>query len=542
MQPTADDLMRPHRPPSVPLQSLVHTVPVQVHAMADAQVSGLAIQTARVRPGDLFVAVAGQRSHGAQYIEQAIHAGARGVLTDEAGYRIARELDASVGHELPVLVVDDGHDVREIAGQVAATIYGQPAARLTTAGITGTNGKTTTTFFLDAILRTAGHHTGLMGTVETRLGDHTVSSTRTTVEAPELQGFLARCLEEEVTAVSMEVSSHALALHRITGTQFDVVGFTNLQRDHLDFHGSMAEYFAAKAQLFHSDYARAGVINVDDDWGVQLHRQATIDTWSVATTPERAAHVHADWTVVEVGDYQPNYGTQFVLQGPHGQRLRCHSALPGTVNVANAALAALMARLAGVSDNNITEGLRSLHSIPGRMEVVSKPAQPLTIVDYAHTAEALDFALSSLRQDLAARAHESGTHGVLRVVCGAAGDRDPSKRPEMGAVAARLADVVYIADDDPHGEDRATIRQDLLKGAQSEAQRQAAHGRIIDVKEYDQRESAIDDVIAAASDGDIILIAGRGHETVQDMAGVPHELDDRRHARRALTRWSNQHH
>lgn len=272
MQPTADDLMRPHRPPSVPLQSLVHTVPVQVHAMADAQVSGLAIQTARVRPGDLFVAVAGQRSHGAQYIEQAIHAGARGVLTDEAGYRIARELDASVGHELPVLVVDDGHDVREIAGQVAATIYGQPAARLTTAGITGTNGKTTTTFFLDAILRTAGHHTGLMGTVETRLGDHTVSSTRTTVEAPELQGFLARCLEEEVTAVSMEVSSHALALHRITGTQFDVVGFTNLQRDHLDFHGSMAEYFAAKAQLFHSDYARAGVINVDDDWGVQLHQ------------------------------------------------------------------------------------------------------------------------------------------------------------------------------------------------------------------------------------------------------------------------------
>ncbi|WP_051196707.1 UDP-N-acetylmuramoyl-L-alanyl-D-glutamate--2,6-diaminopimelate ligase [Jonesia quinghaiensis] len=538
MQPSADDLMRPHSQPHRSLGELVEGLVVD-HASSDntwrdIPVTGMGIQTSLIKPGDIYVAVQGQRTHGARFAEQARARGAVAVLTDEAGVEICGQSPEL--KDFPVFAAKTGIDLRHTAGHMAARLYGNPGSELLLVGITGTNGKTTTTFFLDAILRAAGHKTGLMGTVEVRLAEQAVPSTRTTVEAPVLQGYLSRCMEEGVSAVSMEVSSHALSLGRVAGARFDVVGFTNLQRDHLDFHGTMTDYFRAKAQLFSAEYARIGVVNVDDEWGYELARTAEIDTWSLATTESRARETNATWRVAKVTPFIAGEGSEFVLAGPDGEELTGHTALPGIVNVANAALAALMARAANISPQVIVAGLKSLQAIPGRMEVVSRPDEPLTIVDYAHTTDALNFALSSMRQDLAHR-DEPGESRLI-VVFGAAGERDAGKRPDMGRVAVQHADIVLVADDDPYNESRPQIRRDILDGALPEVDRQREQGREVSIKNFERREDAIDEAISIASDRDIILIAGRGHERIQDLAGVQHELDDRVHARQALLRRS----
>ena len=466
-------------------------------------VTGVTVASGQARPGDLFVAVPGLKVHGAGYAAEAVDAGAGAVLTDAAG----REPAASAG--VPVLVADDP---RALAGPVAAWVYGEPATRLVTVGITGTNGKTTTAYFVDAALRAQHRLTAVLGTVELRIGDDAMESPRTTVESPVLQGICALALERGATALTTEVSSHGLALGRLGGMTFDVVGFTNLQRDHLDFHGNMPGYFAAKATLFDAERARRGVVVVDDEWGRRLAAQAPIPVETVST---HADDPHpADWSVTEAQIGLDGVGSSFVLRGPDGVRHEATSPLPGLVNVSNAAAAIVLAQAAGVDLDVAIDAVAHAHEIPGRMERVVERGDgfPLCLVDYAHTPDALVLALQAVRPI---------TPGRLVIVFGSDGDRDQGKRPIMGAIAAELADVLVVTDENPRSEDPGSIRAAILAGAREVR----PDGR--DVVEVTPRADAIRHALTLAGDRDTVIVTGKGHEPTQEIAGVFHRYNDR---------------
>ncbi|PFG35885.1 UDP-N-acetylmuramoylalanyl-D-glutamate--2,6-diaminopimelate ligase [Flavimobilis soli] len=474
-------------------------------------VSSVVLDNRRAEAGDLFAAVPGARVHGASFAADAVSRGATAVLTDAAGARAVRD----AGCDVPVLVAED---VRATLGAVAAAVHGEPAAAMRTFGVTGTNGKTTTTFLLDHALRALGRRTGLVGTVESRFGDTVVPSTLTTPEAPELQGWLAAMVADDVDTLSMEVSSHSIAMHRVDGIVFDVVGFTNLSQDHLDFHGTLEDYFAVKAELFGPERARRGVVVVDDEWGARLAREARVPVTTVATTTVDA---DADWTVQDV-ETEPG-GSRFTLVHRDGRRVATRVALPGGFNVANAALACVMLLESGVDADTLVaalgpEGFDA--RVPGRMEVLSDA--PRVVVDFAHNADALELALSSLRMT---------TPGRLVVVFGATGDRDRGKRPHMGAVAARFADVVVVTDDDPHSEPPGPIRAEVIAGARAVTGREGPGPEILEIA---PRAEAIRQAVLSAAATDTVLLAGRGHETVQEVDGVDLPLDDRVEARAAL--------
>lgn len=468
----------------------------------DLLVSGVTVASGDAQPGDLFVAVPGLKVHGARYAADAVAAGAVAVLTDEAG----RDL-AGVG--VPVLLADDP---RALAGRAAAWVYDEPAEKLATVGITGTNGKTTTAYFVDAALRAVHPLTAVLGTVELRIGDEAIESPRTTVEAPVLQAICALSLERGATALTTEVSSHGLALDRLAGMRFDVVGFTNLQRDHLDFHGDMPGYYAAKARLFEPDRAGRGVVVVDDEWGRRLAAEARIPVRTVATHVDDLQE--ADWQVVEAQIGLDGVGSSFVLRGPDGARHEAFSPLPGLVNVSNAALAIVLAHAAGVGIEAAMDAIAHAHEIPGRMERVVERGGgfPLCLVDYAHTPDALALALEAVRPI---------TPGRLVVVLGSDGDRDQGKRPIMGAIAARLADVLVVTDENPRSEDPASIREAILAGAHDER----PDGR--DVVEVSPRADAIRRALSIAGDADTVIVTGKGHEPTQEIAGVFHRYNDR---------------
>ncbi|MFZ5871496.1 MAG: UDP-N-acetylmuramoyl-L-alanyl-D-glutamate--2,6-diaminopimelate ligase [Actinomycetota bacterium] len=482
---------------------------------ADVLVTGVTLDSRAVRPGDLYAALPGARAHGADFAGQAAAAGAVACLTDPAGATRA------AGSGLPLLVVDDP---RARLGGLAAAVYGDPASRLLLLGVTGTNGKTTTTYLLDAALRAAGHLTGLVGTVETRVGNERLPSVRTTPEAPDVHALLALMLERGVTACAMEVSSHALALHRVDGVVYDVAGFTNLSQDHLDFHHDMADYFAAKASLFTPERARRGVVCVDDEWGRRLVERARVPVVTVTTRPD----VEADWSAGRLEVAASGATTAFALRGRGGREYRLTSPLPGEFNVANTALTFVMLLEAGLDAGAAARGLALAAGVPGRMERVqsSAPDEPLALVDYAHTPDALAAALRALRPS---------TRGRLVVVLGAGGDRDPSKRPAMGEAAAAHADLVVVTDDNPRSEDPAAIRAAVLEGA-----RRAAAASGAEVVEVADRAQAVAAAVAAtAGRADTVLVAGKGHETGQEVAGTVHPFDDREVLRRALERWAD---
>ena len=476
-----------------------------------AGITGVALDNRRVQPGDLFAALPGAHQHGATFATAAVAAGARAVLTDPAGRELLEDVD------VPVLVAAD---VRAVLGRVSAWIYGEPATQLRTFGITGTNGKTTTSYLLEEIVRRAGRTTGLIGTVELKVGEERVPARLTTPEAPAIQALLARMQQSSVTDLVMEVSSHALAQHRVDGIVYDLVGFTNLTADHLDFHGGIENYFAAKAELFTPERARRGVVLVDDEWGQRMARQARIPVVTVSTRPDGP---DADWQAsITVGRADH---TSFSLTHRDGHSLSTAIWMPGRFNVANAALALAMALESGLTAHTLHtvlgDGLRA--HVPGRMEQVA--ATPRCIVDFAHNAEAMEQVLRALHPT---------TKGRLLVVFGATGERDKAKRAQMGRVAVAGADVVVVTDDDPHDEDPATIRRQVMAGALGavpEAQRQ---GRTVDVFEAAPRAEAIRRTVHAAGPADTVLIAGRGHETLQEIAGVDHHLDDREEVRAAL--------
>ncbi|HEX5018069.1 MAG TPA: UDP-N-acetylmuramoyl-L-alanyl-D-glutamate--2,6-diaminopimelate ligase [Actinomycetes bacterium] len=462
---------------------------------ANTSVTGVSLDSRDVRPGDLFIGLPGERVHGARFANQASADGAVAVLTDSEG----RDFVAT---STPLIVV---HSPRGRVGEIAAEVYGRPADQLLTIGVTGTNGKTTTTYLLESGLRSAGHRTGVVGTVGTIIDGAAFETSKTTPEATELHALLAVMLERGVTAVAMEVSSHALAMGRVDGCRFDVAGFTQLSTDHLDFHRSEEAYFDAKLALFQPGHSRQSVVTIDDEGGRRIADGAGVPVITVGFSDA------ADWTIEDVRE-RLNGGYRFELSGPDRSTRSCEVSLMGRFNVSNAALAQLLLETAGVDASTAAKGIALCPGVPGRMERVG-PREVALVVDYAHTTDALGRAIDAVRP--------SGDGRVI-VVFGCGGDRDSTKRAPMGAVAARRADIVVITDDNPRSEDPATIRQAVLSGAQEVEDVGRAEVVVIG-----DRRAAIEAAVRRARRGDVVLVAGKGHETGQEVDGVVTPFDDR---------------
>ena len=471
----------------------------------DTRVTGVTVDSREVVAGDLFGALPGLQVHGATFGERAAAAGASAILTDAAGVSLL----ADAGVTVPVLLTEDP---RRAIGEAAALVYGDPSRRLTLVGVTGTNGKTTTSYFIDNALAQVHAERGILGTVELRVRGEAIESPRTTVEAPVLHGLLARMLEEGVTAAVTEVSSHAAALDRISGVDFAVAVFTNLQWDHLDFHITMEGYLDAKARLFEPGRARRGVINIDDEWGRLLASRVQIPSETVSTKPD--AQLEADWVVTFADVGLDGVGSTFRFRAPDGGEHVAASPLPGLVNVSNAMVAIAAAHAAGVPLDAAISGVGTAHAVPGRMERVIERSDvdPLAIVDYAHTPDALELALSGVRPI---------TKGRLILIFGSDGDRDRGKRPVMGQIAARLADVIVLTDENPRSEDPAAIRAAIRGGIQSE------RPTLAHVHEVAPRVAAVEYGLRLGRPGDTVIVTGKGHEPTQEVAGVFHRYNDR---------------
>ncbi len=487
---------------AISLGSLAHAVGAHLTG-SDVAVTGITMASDRVQPGDLFAAAPGRTGHGARYASRALESGALAVLTDADGA-------AMLAPDVPTLVVPD---VRERVGATASLVYGDPSGELDLLGVTGTSGKTTTAYFLRAGLQAAGRSTGLIGTVGTMLGDESIKTGFTTPEAPELQALLAVMRERGATHVAMEVSSHALRMGRVGGTSFAVAGFTNLSEDHLDFHTDMADYFAAKAELF-GHHPQRDVIVVDDAWG---QRMAQVVGPCVTVSTNGAPN--AAWRASEIEEIRDGT-TRFRVTGPDVD-LITSCAVPGRYNVANVTLALAMLHENAVPAEVAAPAIARA-TVPGRMERIDAGQDFLAVVDYSHKPAAVDGALRALRPL---------TRGRLIIVLGCGGDRDRGKRPHMGAIAARGADLLIVTDDNPRTEDPAVIRAAMLAGI---AEVPAAERG--DVREVGDRAEAIGAAVASAQAGDTVLIAGKGHEPGQEIAGVTYPFDDREVLRTALAR------
>jgi UDP-N-acetylmuramoyl-L-alanyl-D-glutamate--2,6-diaminopimelate ligase len=462
-------------------------------------ITGLCYDSRRVDQGDLFFAVPGAISDGTRFAPAAIERGAAAVMTE-------RPLHLDV----PEIVV---RDARRGMARIAATFYGHPGDDLTLLGVTGTNGKTTTVFLLESILRVAGFVTGLIGTIETRVAGHARPGVRTTPESVDLQALLADMRAQDVDAVAMEVTSHALALSRVEGLTFAAAAFTNLTQDHLDFHGDMDAYFEAKRSLFVAERSRRAAVNVDDPYGRQLYASLAIPCMGFGTSND------ADLRATGV-DVSPS-GTEFIAV-VDGRELKIATSLIGAFNVSNCLAAAATALQAGIEPGAIEEGIAALQAVPGRFEAVDAGQPFAVVVDYAHTPDSLENVLAAARR-LAQRSEG-------RVIClfGCGGDRDRGKRPVMGAVAARGADVIVVTSDNPRSEDPEAIIAAIVAGVVS------VRPDGPDVVLADRRE-AIARALSMARPGDVVVIAGKGHETGQQFKDHTIPFDDREVARTLLT-------
>ena len=475
---------------------------------AGVSVTGIDLRAQSVLPGDLFAALPGSSRHGAEFAADAVDRGAVAVLTDPDGLDIVRRVCAATERQVPVLVHDRP---REILGTASALIYGNPSSKMTVIGITGTSGKTTTSYLIEAGLTAAGRRCGLIGTIETRVAGRHVPSALTTPEAPQLHALFAVMVEQGVDTVVMEVSSHALSLGRVDGTCFAVGAFTNLSQDHLDFHGSLEDYFLAKSRLFAADSAvraETAVVCVDDSWGL---RMAEIARAAGSTVVTASTGDDSNWSVSDWAKHDD--GTQsFVVTDPHGEKLPVSVRLPGRYNVSNSVLALATCAAAGVDAPKAAAGLATV-DVPGRVQRIDRGQNFVAVVDYAHKPAAVEAVLATLRES---------SRGRIAVVLGAGGDRDTAKRPLMGAAGARGADLLVVTDDNPRSEDPAVIRRAVEEGALSVPA--DARGEVRNVA---GRAAAIEQAVEWAREGDVVLIAGKGHETGQEVAGVKHPFDDR---------------
>ena len=465
--------MHSHRPRSLPpvaLETLADRAGATVVGGGSAQgvlVTGVSLDSRTVRPGDLYAALPGAHAHGATFVAGAVAAGAVAVLTDPEGAPLA-----AIGLGVPILLVEAP---RAVLGDLAALVYGHPADAMRLIGVTGTNGKTTTAYLIESALRGLGARTGLIGTVETRVGDERLTSRRTTPEAPDLHAILAVMREAGTDSVVMEVSSHALAQHRVDGVVYDVALFTNLSQDHLDYHAGMADYFAAKAALFSPERAQRGVVCIDDEWGVALAQRRGIPLVTVSSRRP------ADWTLT-AGE-----GPEVTLVGPGEQQLLLHCHLPGTFNLVNTAMAAVTLLQLGYAASEVERAMALEPVVPGRMErVPGGPDDPRCVVDYAHPPEAVD-----------------------------------------------AADVI-ITDDTPRSEDPAVIREQVLAGARSvlPADPDGTTSARSLFSSDAGRAAHIERAVRLAREqgrpvDNTVVVLGKGHETGQDIGGTVHPFDDR---------------
>ena len=466
----------------------------------DREITGIAYDSRRVTPGMMFVAVPGRHTDGHEFISNAVERGAAAIVCERNGFSHPRATRIQVA------------DVREALARAAATFYGNPSAGLKIIGITGTNGKTTVSFMVKSMLEGAGIKTGLLGTVQYEIGDRVIPAQRTTPEALEVQQMMAQMAKAGCQACVMEVSSHALEQKRVLGVEFDVAIFTNLTRDHLDYHGTMDRYFAAKQKLF-AAVARgrkksATIINIDDSFGAALSGKYKVD--HEYTYGFQAARLHA--TKLELG----KDGSRFVVETPE-RKFPIRLPLIGRHNVYNA-LAAIGAGMAlDVHLLKIQAALNAMQPVPGRLESIAC-GQPFGVfVDYAHTDDALKNVLQTLREI---------TTGRVLVAFGCGGNRDSGKRAKMGRIAAELADYTCITSDNPRKESPEKIAAQIEEGYRAVKQQDY-------VIELD-RKRALQHIIGMAGEGDSVLIAGKGHEAYQEFEDTVVPFDDRLHAREAL--------
>ena len=457
----------------------------------------------RVRPGDVFAAYRGSHQDGRRFIADAIGRGAGAIVWDVEGFSWNREW------KLPHLPVDH---LQTRLGIIADVVYGHPSRELWVVGVTGTNGKTSCAHWIAAGLDAAGRRAAVLGTLGSGLWGSLEPATHTTPDAAELQELLREVRTKGAEVVAMEVSSHGLDQGRVNGVAFDVALFTNLSRDHLDYHGTMAAYGAAKARLFAWPGLRVGVVNADDPFG-----QSLIDA---ARAKGRKVLTYGFGTADIVGGRltATNAGLAFAVETPWG-RGEIYSRLVGAFNAANLLGVLGVMLVSGVSLETALGFLAGVDAPPGRMQRLGGELAPLVVIDYAHTPDALDKVLTSLRSAVVGR-------GELVCVFGCGGDRDRGKRPEMGRVAARLADRVIVTSDNPRSEDPGTIASDIVHGIRDTGNRRYA-------VELD-RASAIATAIGEAKVGDVVVLAGKGHEPYQERAGVQYPFLDADHAARAL--------
>jgi len=489
--------------------------------VAGVELTGITLATADLRPGEVFVAIAGANRHGAEFATAAAKAGAVAVITDAAGAAIATEQ----GVQLPVLVVANP---RALLGALSAWVYGTgtsegPVPMPLLFATTGTNGKTSVSHLLEGILQQVGAVTGLSSTAERHIGDQVVISRLTTPEASEMHALLALMRERGVEAIAVEVSAQALSRHRVDGIVFDVAGFTNLTHDHLDDYADMREYFEAKAPLFQPDRARRGVVSLDTDAGHEIAAGAGIPIVTVGTpaiAQDATAAAAADW-VVTIGDEVPAY-TEFTLTGPRGRTLTTRVPVIGPHMAANASLAIVMMLEAGFEWDDIAGALGrdgGIHAyLPGRTERVSGPTGPTVFVDFGHSPDAFEKTLAAVRRV---------TPGKVLMLFGADGDRDASKRLDMGRTAVLGSDILVVTDHHPRFEDPASIRATLIEGAR--AARPDA-----EIHEYSPPEAAIIAAVDLVGEGDAILWAGPGHQDYRDIRGVRTPYSARELSRAAL--------
>jgi len=473
-------------PHSRTLDDLVRDLPgAELRGSADVLVSSVCYRSDDARPGALFFCVPGSTSDGHAFAGDAVSRGSTGIVVDRW-----LELDVSQV-KVP--------DVREAMGPISAAFYGWPADGMTIVCVTGTNGKTTTTFLLEAILRADGRTPGVIGTTGVRIDGRPEPFPRTTPEAPDLQRLVATMVDEGVTAIAMEVSSHGLHQHRVDGIRYTVAVFTNLTQDHLDYHPSMEEYFLAKSRLFTPAMSDRAVVNLDDARGRDLVGSG-LPTITYGLAPESDVRATDVESTAE--------GIAFLADG-----VPIRSALRGSFNVENALAAFATARSLGIEDGVAADAISSVRVVPGRVETVEVGQGFLVLVDYAHTPDSVENVL---------RAARSLTDGRLIVVLGAGGDRDRVKRPLMGRAATANADLAVITSDNPRSEDPLEIIAEITPGAERGAEE--GGGRF--VVEPDRR-AAIRLAMEEASPGDVVVVAGKGHETYQELADRRIPFDDR---------------
>ncbi len=455
----------------------------------EASINGISNKSKDIDLNELFVAIPGEKTHGANFAQEAINNGAKAVLTDLNGAEIMSEV------QVPVLVAQD---VKKIVGEVSSHVYENPSQKMDVFGITGTNGKTTTAWLLKAGLEQCEIKTGLLGTAGIEIPGLKIESERTTPEATELQKILALAYENGAKAISMEVSSHALTLGRVNGTRFKAVGFTNLSQDHLDFHKNMQDYFEAKTLLFKDNFSNQAIITTNDSWGKKLENLTKLNVESLGGDVENY------WRVTDITAALGH--VDFKLTKSNKQSFNINLSFAGSFNAFNASMAIALADKLNIDLITFIKGLENVQ-IPGRMQPVIFPGAPLAIVDYAHSPEAIENVLATLRKE---------TKGKLITIIGAGGNRDKEKRPKMGSAVEKYSDFIIVTDDNPRDENPAEIRASLISGIKDKES----------ILEIGNRKDAIQKAISIATNLDTIAVLGKGHENYQEIKGEVFPFSD----------------